>query len=336
MSISLKTEENRPKILVILGPTASGKSELAVKIARKYNGEIISADSRQVYKGLDIGSGKVPRDKSNDRPTPHSLLPTPYLYKGILHHLLDVASPKRTFTVVQFQKLGYAAIKKIFAKGKLPIICGGTGLYIDALLNDAQFPNVKPNQKLRRALERHSAKTLFEKLKKLDPHRAMAIDRHNKHRLIRAIEIVATTGNIVPPLPSKKAYSNVLENIGISHKSVIKIGLKMVPEELKKRIHARLVRRLREGMIEEIAQLRKNGLSWKRLDDLGMEYRFVSRFVRGLITKQEMQDAIERESSRYAKRQMTWWKRDKNIAWFKNARAAEKTARIVLTSHHRL
>ena len=297
---------------MVVGPTASGKSELAVKIARKYSGEIISADSRQVYSGLDIGSGKIAKREM----------------RGVPHHLLSVASPKRTFTVAHYQKLGRGAIKKILKKGKLPIICGGTGLYIDALLQETIFPNVKPNLKLRQKLERLSTEQLFVRLKNLDSQRAEAIDQHNKRRLIRAIEIVLATGSAVPSLQ----HSNILQNVGMFAPVVIKIGIQLPREELKKRIRVRLFRRLKQGMVQEVRRLRKSGLSWERLDSFGLEYRYISRYLRGLISKDEMMQTIEKESSRYAKRQMTWWKRDKAIAWYPHTRAAERAVIIALAA----
>jgi len=329
--LATKNSKPKPKILVILGPTASGKSDLAVKLAKKFNGEIISADSRQVYKGLDIGSGKVPRD----RITNSKLLTADYSYKDVPHHLLDVASPKRVFTASQYQKLGQKAIKDILKRDKLPIICGGTGLYIDSLIYDLKFPEVPPQKELRKKLEKESAKTLFKKLEKLDPGRAKTIDRFNKRRLIRALEIVLTTKKPIPEL-GVMTYHNTPPY------DVLKIGIKKEPEELKKLIHKRLVKRLAQGMIKEVESLRKNGLSWKRLDDLGLEYRYISRFLRGLISKKEMSELIEKESWRYAKRQMTWFKRDpaqiasrfngtsENIIWIVKEKEAENSIKKFL------
>ena len=295
-----------PKIIVVLGPTASGKSDLAVKLAlrlssrqrrglpeaagqakKKFgiNGaEIISADSRQVYKGLDIGSGKITKKEM----------------RGVPHHLLDVASPRKTFTVAQYQKLAKKAIKKILAKNKLPIICGGTGFYIDTLIYNYQLPEVPPQLKLRKQLEKKSVGELFNQLKKIDPRRAKTIDRYNKRRLIRALEIVLTTKKSVPLLDATACDS-------VSSYDVLFIGVKKSPEELKKLIAKRLKKRLKQGMINEVKKLRHQGLSWQRLDDFGLEYRFVSRYLRGLITKKEMVDLILKESWRYAKRQMTWF-----------------------------
>lgn len=291
MSITKK----KPKIIVILGPTASGKSALAVKLAKKFNGEIISADSRQIYKGLNIGSGKITKKEMMDTP----------------HHLLDVASPKRTFTVAQYQKLVKKALKKILAKNKIPIICGGTGFYIDALIYNYQLPEVPPDKKMRKKLEGLELTELLNILKKIDPKRFKTIDRKNKRRLIRAIEIAKTIGK-TPKLKKHSSY-NVLE-----------IGIKKPAEELKRLIAKRLSKRLKQGILKEVKNLHKKGLSWQRLDDLGLEYRYVSRYLHGLINKKEMVNSILKESWGYVKRQMTWFKKDPLIHWVKNENQAKK------------
>lgn len=283
---------SKPKILVILGPTASGKSDLAVQIAKKNNGEIISADSRQVYKGLDIGSGKITKKEM----------------RGIPHYLLDVASPKKVFTVSQYQELAKKALQDIIMRGKTPIICGGTGFYIDALIYDLKLPEVPPNKKLRQKLDKLTTKKLVDKLEKLDPQKSKIIDKNNRRRLIRALEIILVTGKPVPQLKKNIKYN------------IVKIGIKKSPDELKELIKKRLFKRLKQGMVNEVKNLYRDGLSWKRLDDLGLEYRYVSRYLRGLVTKEEMVELILKESHKYAKRQMTWFKRDKNIIWIKMRR----------------
>ena len=172
------------KIIVILGPTASGKTALSITLAKRFNGEIISTDSRQVYKGLNIGSGKITKKEM----------------KGIPHHLLDVANPKRKFTVAQFQTLALKKIQEIQNKGKIPFLVGGTGFYIQSVVDGIAIPEVKPNWKLRKKLDKKSVKELFLMLKKLDPRRAKNIDPKNPHRIIRAIEIVLSTNKPVPKI----------------------------------------------------------------------------------------------------------------------------------------
>ncbi|MEK9150836.1 MAG: tRNA (adenosine(37)-N6)-dimethylallyltransferase MiaA [Patescibacteria group bacterium] len=308
----------KPKIIVILGPTASGKSDLAVDIAlwlgskqalKKFgiNGaEIISADSRQVYKGLDIGSGKITKKEM----------------KGVPHHLLDVASPKRIFTVSQYQKIARKAVEKILKTGKLPIVCGGAGLYIDSIIYGIKFPEVPPQKKLRKELEKLTTEELFKKLQKLDRKRAKSIDKHNRRRLIRALEIVTTTGKPVPLLPKNNPRDY----------AVLKIGVKKSPEQLKTLIKKRLSKRLKQGMIGEVENLHKNGAGWKRLDNLGLEYRYVSRYLRGIISKKEMIETLQKEIWRYAKRQMTWFKKDPSIHWVSSAKKAGSLTREFLIS----
>jgi len=285
------------KLIVILGPTASGKSEIAVKLAKKIKGEVISADSRQVYKGMDIGTGKITKREM----------------QGIPHHLLDVASPKRKFTVSQYRKLALAAIKEIFKRGRLPIVCGGTGFYIQALIDGIVIPEVKPDWKLRKELEKKTAKDLFLELKKLDPERAKTIDKANKRRLIRALEIIIKTKRPVPLLKKQ-----------LLPYSILLIGIKKEKEALKKLIEKRLLRRLKKGMVREVKTLKKTGLSWKRLEDFGLEYRYIAQYLQGKIAYKEMIQKLKKEIEHFAKRQMTWWKSDKRILWIENYREAEK------------
>lgn len=294
------------KIICIVGPTASGKSALAVELARKFNGEIISADSRQVYKGMDIGSGKITKREM----------------RGVPHHLLDVASPKSVYTASHFKRDGQKAIKKIISRGKLPIIVGGTGFYIDTLLGRATLPEVPPNKVLRKKLSEKTPEQLFKILQKLDPARAKTIDRHNGVRLIRAVEIATALGK-VPHLETRFP----------SDYKILWIGLNLPPEKLKKNIHIRLQTRLKQGMVTEVRRLRKQGVSWKRLYDLGLEYRYISLFLQGKLSREEMLSKIKSESWHYAKRQMTWFKRNKEITWFSpsDKNKIEKTTRMFLS-----
>ena len=280
--------KKRASIIAVIGPTASGKSEFAVKLARKIGGEIISADSRQVYKYLNIGSAKVLG----------KWIGGAFVYKDIPHHCIDFVNPNRRFTVAEYKTCSEKAIKGIQNCGKIPIIAGGTGFYIDAVLYDFQFPKVPPDEKLRKKLERLSPAELFTRLKKLDPRRAANIDRHNKRRLVRALEIIIKTGK---PIPQFQAF-RPSQGLKI-------IKLKVPAEKLKKRIEKRLEERLKHGLIEEVRNLRKkHKLSWKRLDDLGLEYRHVSRYLRGLIDYEEMKRKINVDSRRYAKKQVGWFK----------------------------
>lgn len=339
------------KLIVIVGPTASGKSGLGIKLAKKFNGEIISADSRQVYRGMDIGTGKVRRDRTF--PVPKSKTKNQnakfrnYFYsEKIRHHLIDVVSPKKQFTADDFKNLGQRTIDDIMSRNKVPIIVGGTGFYIDILLGRISIAEVPPNKKLRARFDKLTVEHLFKMLEKLDPRRAKTIERQNKRRLVRALEIVLTTGKPVPRftfhVPSFK---------------ILWIGLK--PVGLEKRIKRRLDARLRQGMINEVANLHKNGVSWKRLDDFGLEYRYVARYLRqnskleilnpteipGFApepypTKQtqnskfqiiklkqsEYYENLLREIIKYSKRQMTWFKINRDIHWINPSVDVKKEA----------
>ncbi len=292
------------KLLVIVGPTASGKTDLSIKLAKKYsarggpalgwNGaEIISADSRQVYKGMDIGTGKVTKKEMQNIP----------------HYLLDVAPPNIKFDVVKYRKLALKAIKDIQKRDKLPILVGGTGFYIQAVIDGIILPQVKPNWKLRKDLEKKSNSELFEQLKNLDPHRAKNIDKDNPRRLIRAIEIVLKTKSPIPKLKTEPIDSEVLI-----------LGVKKDKEELSKLIKKRLLKRLRIGMVAEVKKLHNEGVSWKRLEAFGLEYKYLALFLQNKITKEEMIERIQKESEHYAKRQMTWWKRDPRIHWISSSK----------------
>jgi tRNA dimethylallyltransferase len=294
--------KNHNKLLVIVGPNASGKSDLAVKLAKKFNGEVVSADSRQVYKGMDIGTGKITKEEM----------------QGIPHHLLDVASPKRRFTVVQYQKKAIEVIKKIQKKGKLPILCGGTGFYIQAVVDGLVFPKVKPDWKLRKKLEKKTKEELFKILKKLDKDRAKTIETKNKRRLIRAIEIVLKTGKPVPKLKKQKLFE------------VLILGIKREKGELKQRIRKRLLKRLKQGMIEEVKRLKKLGVSWKRLEEFGLEYRYIAYYLQKRLSYEEMINRLQKAIEDYARRQLAWFKRDKRIYWIKTFKEAEKLVKEFL------
>ena len=295
----------KKQILVIVGPTAVGKSALAVWLAKKLNGEVISADSRQVYRGLNIGTGKIAKKEM----------------RGVPHHLLDVANPKKQFSAADFIRLGRAVIVDIMARGKTPIICGGTGFYIAALLGEIELSAVPSNPKLRKKFGGKSAQELFEMLKKIAPARAIIIDPQNPRRLIRAIEIALSKSKEIKVEKNRHTLTLSDSNKLVYptwelNSQVIKIGMTLPPEKLKEKIRTRLLAQIKTGMVAEAKHLHKNSLSWKRMEELGLEYRYLSRFLRGKISKNEMVEKLVTEIWRYAKRQMTWFKRDKTIRWF--------------------
>jgi len=285
----------KSKVIVILGQTSTGKSDFAVEIAKQINGEIVSADSRQVYKGMDLGTGKI---------TKKEML-------GVPHHLLDITSPKKYFSVSNFQRIANKKIKEILKENKIPIICGGTGFYIDAITNGNVFPEVPPNTKLREKLSKYTAEKLFEILKELDKDRAKNIDKNNPVRLIRAIEIAKALGS-VPKIKTIEDFD------------VLKIGLNLPSEILKKRISVRIINRIKKGMIKEVQNLHNNGLSWKKMESFGLEYKYISLYLQNKLTKSEMIDKINTETWHYAKRQKTWFKRDQNTIWINPFKKTEK------------
>lgn len=287
-------------MLIIVGPTASGKSALAVRLARKFNGEIISADSRQVYKGLDIGTGKITKREM----------------RGVPHYLLDVANPRKQFSASDYKKLAEAKVRYIVQRGKLPIVVGGTGFYIDALTGAISLPDVPPNKSLRTRLEKISKERLFGMLKKLDSERAKTIDSDNKVRLIRALEIIETLGK-VPPVQHR-----VLNNF-------IYIGLR--PDNLDTRIRKRLVRRLLGIIRESKKLLGSKAISYNRMYQLGLEYRYTAMYLQGKTSQEEMAEKLFSEIRRYAKRQMTWFRRNPKITWFRPEEFREITKYVRMT-----
>lgn len=276
----------KEKLLVILGPTSSGKSDLAVDLALDFNGEVVSADSRQVYTGLDIGSGKIMTEEM----------------RGVPHYLLDVANPRDTYSVADYKTAATEAIDNIHAKGKLPILCGGTGFYIQAVVDNLDLPEVPPDEELRKELEQKTPEELFNLLEEQDPDRAESIDPHNPRRLIRALEIVEALGK-VPSLEKESPYD------------VLLLGIETPDDVLRERINNRVDRRLEDGMIEEVERLYQEGLSWERMDELGLEYRYISYFLKGDLSKEEMIEILKTKIWQYAKRQKTWFKKDERIVW---------------------
>jgi len=234
--------KRKSKIIVILGPTSVGKSDFAVKIAKKINGEIISADSRQVYTGLDIGTGKIKKKEMD----------------GIPHHLISIISPKKDFSVVQYKKLASNSIQKILDKGKVPIIVGGTGQYIQAIVDNISIPEVPPDSGLRRKLESKTTTELFAILKDLDSRRAKEIDKENPRRLIRAIEIATTIGKI----PKLKSTPN-------TDYEFLQLGLVMEGEGIKQKIEKRVNWMLKQGLLKELKKIHESGLSWKKIYEMG-------------------------------------------------------------------
>ena len=295
---------HQTKIIALIGPTASGKSELAVQIAKEFNGEIISADSRQIYRGLDIGSTRVPgkwQRVGSDPPKEGQTLQR-FIYKTIPHHCLDFVSPEKTYTVAEFKKRAECAIKKIIGRGKTPIIVGGTGLWVDTLVYDMSLPEVPPNKRSRKNLSSKNMLELLAILKKLDPNRARNVDAQNPRRLIRAIEVARALGK-VPLLKKQSPYR------------ALWLGLNPPPNILDKRIRDRARKMIQKGIIKEAKKLLTQGVPRSRLQEFGFEYRAALDYIDQKITKDELYARLVRDTLRYAKRQMRWFKRNPEIHW---------------------
>lgn len=272
------------KLVAVVGTNASGKSGLGVELARRFGGEIVSADSRQVYRGLDLGSGKVTAGEA----------------RGVPHHLLDVCEPGAFFTMADFQRLAYAAIDGILAKKKPPFLVGGTGLYIDAVCEGFRLSGIAPDLAYRRELEALSTEKLYDLLRRAEP--GTAVDPKNRNRVMRRLE---------------KLHDGDLAADGKQPRyAVLKLGVTWDRETLCRRIDERLARRVEMGMIEEVEGLLAAGVSEDFLYRLGLEYRYISQYLLGKGgTRDEMLEELSRAIKRFAKRQMTWFRRDSAIRW---------------------
>lgn len=283
------------RLIVVLGPTASGKSRLGVRLAKKFHGVVISADSRQVYRGLNIGTGKIRKREMS----------------GVPHYLLSLASPRGQYSVDRYVRDVTRIIKKIPADTPIFLV-GGSPFYIDALTKLNSYSPVPPNPQLRRRLEKYSTGRLLGELRRRDPKRLQTIDTANRRRLIRAIEIPVGT-----PLPKGGRAGGV----GVSKFQILKLGLAVPKVKLHHNIDRRVDQRIRQGMLAEVRRLHRQGLSWRRLDAFGLEYRFLSRYLQGQLKKDEAIAQLKSAIHDFAKRQMTWWKRDQDIHWGSPAQA---------------
>lgn len=286
---------NRIKIITLTGPTASGKTSIGVDLARFFNGEIVSADSRQVYKGMDLGTGKDISEYSVGGS------PVPY-------HLIDIADPTEDYNLKEFCLDAEDAIRDIHGRGKLPFIVGGSALYLNAFLGGYELPGGPPDEKLREELRQMSTETILEKLKtdSLNIYNSIK-DKNNRTRIIRAIEKARGINCAYIP------FSASLD--------VLILGVYRHRSEIHKRIEARLDERLKSGMIEEVENLHKNGLSWERLDYFGLEYRYLALYLQGKMTFSEMRENLFIRIRQFAKSQDVWFRKmerdGRPIYWIK-------------------
>ncbi|MBU1036569.1 tRNA (adenosine(37)-N6)-dimethylallyltransferase MiaA [Patescibacteria group bacterium] len=285
------------KLIVILGPTACGKTKLAVKLAKLFNGEIVSADSRQVYQGMDIGTGKDLKE-----------------YQNIPYHLIDVYPAKKQFTLADYQKKAYQAIDNIICRKKIPFLVGGSGLYLQAVIDGYQLSQAAPDLTLRKNLNAKSLKQLQNLAKNLKLNKS---DFNNKRRLIRALEIQHAQKKFKP---AKKPKYNCLI-----------LGLKFPKKIIDQRIDKRLKARLKQGLIKEVKKLHQQGLSWKKLQDFGLEYKWIAYYLQNKINYEEMTEKLAIAIHQFAKRQMTWYKRMENIIWIKNYTKAKNKIKKALS-----
>jgi len=282
--------DNKPPLIVVLGPTASGKSALGIALAQRFHGEIVSADSRQVYRGLDIGTAKVTDAEQ-------ALVP---------HHLLDIVEPNETYTVSQFQHAAILAIDAILSRERISFLVGGSPHYIQAVVDNLDIPQVAPQPALRTQLEQRPLHDLLQELQERDPRSFAGIDRNNPRRVIRALEVCIITGQ---PFSEQRGLANPL------YRSIL-IGIQWPREELYRRIDARVDERMQQGMVQEVQDLLDAGVTHERLEALGLEYRFVARWLRGeFITEEQMVERLKYAIHDFTRRQLTWFRRDKRIVW---------------------
>jgi tRNA dimethylallyltransferase len=291
------------KLVVVAGPTASGKSSLSIALAQTFDGEIVSADSRQVYRGLDIGAAKV-------TPAERALVP---------HHLLDMADPSEIYTVARFQREAVEAIDAILARGRQPFLVGGSPHYIQAVVEHLDIPPVAPQSELRARLETRSLSDLLDELARLDPASAASIDRQNPRRVIRALEVCLVTGQ---PFSEQRRTTTPLYNC-------LQLAIDWPRPELYARIDQRVDERVEMGMIEEVRGLLAQGLSHERLDSFGLEYRFVSRWLRGeFASEAEMIQRLKFAIHDFTRRQFTWLRKNTYLTWI-NGHKQETATELV-------
>jgi len=281
-----------PKLVVLLGPTASGKSGLSITLAQHFNGEIISADSRQVYRGLDIGTAKVTSAEQ-------ALVP---------HHVLDVADPRDVYTVAQFQRDAISAINDILKRSHQPFLVGGSPHYIQAVVDNLDIPHIEPQPALRAQLEKRPMPELLQQLEKLDSRSAATIDRNNPRRVIRALEVCLVSGK---PFSQQRKMSEPL------YQSLL-LGIEWPREVLYRRIDERVDERMQQGMVQEVQRLLDEGISHQRLEALGLEYRYIIRWLTGAFENEdEMVQKLKYAIHDFTRRQLTWFRKEKRIIWIK-------------------
>ncbi|WP_075980845.1 tRNA (adenosine(37)-N6)-dimethylallyltransferase MiaA [Bacillus massilinigeriensis] len=288
--------KSKEKLLVIIGPTAVGKTKLSIELAKKFNGEIISGDSMQIYKGMDIGTAKIKKEEM----------------EGITHHLIDIKQPEEPFSVAEFQEMVREKISDITIRGKLPMIVGGTGLYIQSVINDYHFSDAPSDIQFRETLEKRAREEgnerLYQELMEVDPNSAEKIHPNNTRRVIRALEIFHCTGKTMKEY-QKQQSPDLLYDVAL-------IGLTMEREQLYERINQRVDQMITEGLIDEVKQLYDQGLrECQSIQAIG--YKELYEYFDQRISLENAIDHLKQNSRRYAKRQMTWFRNKMDVKWFK-------------------
>lgn len=288
--------KDKDNLFILIGPTAIGKTALSVELAKRINGEIISADSMQIYKYMNIGSAKITKEEMENIP----------------HHLIDIIFPNEDFTVADFKNNAVKLIKDINSRGKLPIVAGGTGLYINSLVYNLNFTQVAPNEEIRVKLEslgdKHGNEYLHQELEKIDIESAEKISVNDRKRIIRAIEIFEITGK-----PMSEHNKNF--RVPVEDYNLVMIGLNMDRKELYNRINLRVDIMIEEGLVEEVNNLLKMGYNKELVSMQGIGYKEIIMYLEGNISLEKSIELIKQGSRNYAKRQLTWFRRDNRIKW---------------------
>lgn len=320
-----KEESTFPTVIAIVGPNASGKSEWAIQLSREFSGEVICADSRQVYLGMDLGTGKVRGKVREDagkrivvRGRGFSVFPL--CVEGIDHWLLDLVDPRENFTVAEYQALAHQVIADVLSRDRLPFLVGGSGLYIRAVTEGLKIPSVPPDETLRRQMEISGTSEAIRMLLEADPQAGDCVDLSNPRRVIRALEIVRSTGKPIAQIrETSPPFFQTLH-----------LGLSRERKDLVGRIRLRLHERLEMGLVEEVRGLLKLGISPERIEAFGLEYRYVGRFLKGTLSYEEMTEQLFHAICRYARKQMTWFRKYGAVCWCKSLEEARERIRQFL------
>ena len=300
----------KQKVIVICGPTASGKTALSIELAKKINGEIVSCDSMQIYKEMDIGTAKPTKEEMQEIP----------------HYMINTIFPNERYSVADYKRDAKKAIREIIKKGKVPIIVGGTGLYVDSLIYEIEYPDIKFDEKYRQELEEQVRKDglekLYNKAKKIDPEAMLKISSNDKKRILRVLEIYKATGKTKTEQERKSREKE-------PEFDYLVYGLNMPREKLYERINLRVDIMIKQGLIKEVEEIYKKYNEFPTAMQ-GLGYKEVVEYLEGHLTKEEMIEKIKQETRRYAKRQMTWFRKNKQTIWLDTENTKQNNLQIIL------